>query len=69
MSAEKLQTPMTRRTAEITPKRIDDEYPRQIEIPIPLAGQHHQFCRSQAFQDAMRSIGKQRRLEERDAVR
>jgi hypothetical protein len=47
----KLQTPMTRRTAEITPKRIDDAYPHQIEIPSPLAGQHdhHQFCRSQAL--------------------
>ena len=64
MSAEKLQTPRS-------PKRIDDEYPHQIEIPIPLAGQHdhHQFCRSQAFQYATRSIGKRRCLEERNAVR
>ena len=41
---------MTYRTGEITPKRIDQEYPRQIEISIPSGGlgtrlnDHHEFC-------------------------
>jgi hypothetical protein len=76
VSAEKLQTPMTRRKGEITPKRIDQEYPHQVEIPIPsgvawVPGLHdmHEFCRSRGIQYATRGIGKLRRIEERDAVR
>jgi len=66
---------MTYRTGEITPKRIDQEYPRQIEISIPSGGlgtrlnDHHEFCRSRRLRYATRGIGKVRRIEERDAVR
>jgi hypothetical protein len=67
---------MTRRKGEITSKRIDHEYPHQIEIPIPSGmawapGPHdmHEFCRSRGIQYATRGIGKLRREQERDAVR
>jgi hypothetical protein len=65
---------MMHRKGEITPKRIDLEYPHQIEIPIPSGGlkqQHdmHEFCRSRGIQYTTRGIGKLRRIEERDAVR
>jgi hypothetical protein len=74
VSAEKLQTPMTRRKGEITPKRIDQEYPHQIEIPIASVDlkqqhEHHEFCRSRGIHYATRGVGKLRRIEERDAVR
>jgi hypothetical protein len=65
---------MVRRKGEITSKRIDLEYPHQIEIPIPSGrlkqqNEHHEFCRSRGSHYATRGIGKLRRLEERDAVR
>jgi hypothetical protein len=72
--AEKLQTPMTRRKGEITPKRIDRDFPFQVEMPIPPGGlkqqnEHREFCRQRGFEFATRGIGKLRRIEERDAVR
>jgi len=72
--AEKLQTPMTRRKGEITPKRIDHDSPPQVEMPIAPGGprqqnEHHEFCRQRGFEFATRGIGKLRRIEERDAVR
>jgi hypothetical protein len=72
--AEKPQAPMTRRKSEITPKRIDQEYPHQIEITTPSGGlkniwETDAFCRECGFQFAMRDIGELRRADERDAVR
>jgi hypothetical protein len=74
VSAEKRQTPMTGRKGEMTPKRIDHEYPHQIEIRIPPGGlkniwEMDAFCCERGFQFATRGVGKLRRIEERDAVR
>jgi hypothetical protein len=75
VSAEKLQTPMTCRKGEMKPKRIDYEYPHQIEIPIPSGGlgtgQHdmNEFCRSRGIQFATCGIGRLWRKPDRDAVR
>jgi hypothetical protein len=67
---------MSCRKGETTSKRIDHEYPHQIEMPIPsdadLAIRQHdmrEFCRSRGIQYATRGIGKLRRIEERYAVR
>jgi hypothetical protein len=57
----------------MTSKRIDQEYPHQVEIAIPEAGlgtrlhDMHDFCRERGFQYATR--GKLRRSEKRDVMR
>jgi hypothetical protein len=65
---------MTYRKGEMTSKRIDREYPHQIELPIPEGGlkniyEVEAFCREHGFEFATRGIGKLRRIDERDAVR
>ena len=67
---------MTYRKGEMTSKRSIQEYPHQIEIPIPSGaawapGLHdmHEFCRSRGIQYATRGLGKLRRIEARDVVR
>jgi hypothetical protein len=66
---------MTRRKGERTDKRIDYEYPHQVEIAIPSGGlgtrqnDMHAFCRARGIQFATRGIGKLRREREADAVR
>jgi hypothetical protein len=66
---------MTRRKGERIGKRIDYEYPHQVEIAIPSGGlgtrqnEMHAFCHARGIQFATRGIGKLRREREADAVR
>jgi len=65
---------MVRRKGETTPRRIDQEYPHQIEIPIPEGGltniyEIDAFCRECGFNYAKRGIGKLRRQRGSDATR
>jgi hypothetical protein len=46
---------MSRRKGELTPSRIDREYPHQVEIEVPHMGlgnhlnEMHDFCRERGF--------------------
>jgi hypothetical protein len=64
---------MVRRKGEMTPRRIDREFPFQVEIPSAPGGlkiiwEMDAFCCERGFQFATSGIGKLRRIEERDAV-
>ena len=65
---------MTYRKGEMTPKRVDREFPYQVELAIPEGGLKNireldAFCRGRGFVVATRRIGKRRRERGSDAVR